>query len=325
MSGWVLPQWLREEIKKGRPDWKPFESKVDTEEVKWRSLFENPGEWRDYREAKKQGLVKATHRDFKRANSGVSLWLDSKATPEWVEEALVRGSWAQWGSAVGGASAQEARWLSLFDSPGEWIDYRAAKGRGASQTRFPDFKRVDGQGYLWISGVGTPKWVPERLAQGELDEKCSLGKVTANVVHKRVAKDVPKVLSTVELQWRSLFDSPEQWFDFRKAKKDGQVSAKFPDFKKSDGSALWVDPTLAWVVEELEKGNHERKLQKPEDRMTHWTHRTWRSLFDNPDEWLDWREAKAHGTVSSKLSPRDELRTRGTVKGCSLQRCSVSR
>ncbi|OMO92375.1 Primosome PriB/single-strand DNA-binding protein, partial [Corchorus olitorius] len=48
-----------------------------TAEDSWMDLLENPKEWKDYREQKRNGLVKPKHPDFKRKVGGLSLWLDS--------------------------------------------------------------------------------------------------------------------------------------------------------------------------------------------------------------------------------------------------------
>ena len=157
---------MREELDKGRPEWKPFEgmqSKCTGEvDAKWRSLLNNPVEWCDCREAKRQGLVKTTHPDFKKGELG--LWLDSKVMPEWVAAELPQVTCLLFdvSQANGALSTLKGRWRSLFDSPVDWVDYRSAKRSGKVRDVWPDFKRVDGRGDLWISGKGNP-----RLGSGE--------------------------------------------------------------------------------------------------------------------------------------------------------------
>ena len=48
-----------------------------------------------------------------------------------------------------------------------------------------------------------------------------------------LVNDFPgKVLSKVELQWRSVFDSPDEWWDCREAKKQGMVNPKSPGLQQ---------------------------------------------------------------------------------------------
>ena len=66
---------------------------------------------------------------------------------------------------------------------------------------WPDFKRVDGRGDLWISGRGNPDWILEKNAQGELAGHWLLGDSIANGIQAKgdgLVNDFPgKVLSKV--------------------------------------------------------------------------------------------------------------------------------
>lgn len=52
----------------------------------WRDLINNSKQWKDYRERKAKGTVKARHPDFKNEEKCVSLWLSN--APDWVLEGL---------------------------------------------------------------------------------------------------------------------------------------------------------------------------------------------------------------------------------------------
>ncbi|CAN4117026.1 unnamed protein product [Withania somnifera] len=68
--------------------------------------------------------------------------------------------------------------------------------------------------------------------------------------------------------WRDLVRNPKQWWDCRKAKLDGNVKARHPDFKKK-GGRLEFD-----VYAPKSKGDG-----KEVD--------SWKDLLENPDKWWD--------------------------------------
>ena len=102
-----------------------------------------------------------------------------------------------------------------------------------------------------------------------------------------------------DAMWRSLIDSPDEWFDCRVAKAEGQVSAKFPDFKHMDGEgALWLDSIPEWATLMLNKGLTKwRPFEAGKTPVSLGGSREarWRSLFDSPTEWVDCRSAKKQG------------------------------
>ena len=59
-----------------------------------------------------------------------------------------------------------------------------------------------------------------------------------------------------------------------------------------DGSALWVDPRLKWVLEKLTEGGCAWKRYETGNTTWRRCDEKWRSLFDHPQEWLDCRAAK---------------------------------
>ncbi|XP_015953018.2 protein OSB2, chloroplastic [Arachis duranensis] len=60
-----------------------------------------------------------------------------------------------------------APWTDLLDDPKQWTDYRDSKRDGQVNPRFPDFKRKDGNGALWLNNA--PKWVLSRLEELKFD------------------------------------------------------------------------------------------------------------------------------------------------------------
>ncbi|XLT85433.1 hypothetical protein HN873_007186 [Arachis hypogaea] len=60
-----------------------------------------------------------------------------------------------------------APWTDLLDDPKQWTDYRDSKRDGQVNPRFPDFKRKDGNGALWLNNA--PKWVLSRLQELKFD------------------------------------------------------------------------------------------------------------------------------------------------------------
>ena len=97
-----------------------------------------------------------------------------------------------------------------------------------------------------MDSKGLPCWVPKALEKTEVVWE---GLQVRRGASTGVSKD--------ESKWQSLFNSPKEWTDCRVAKQQGNVSAKYPDFKNMDGeTALWADSksTPKWVIEVLGSG-----------------------------------------------------------------------
>ncbi|KAH1264023.1 Protein OSB2, chloroplastic [Glycine max] len=88
----------------------------------WRDLVDNPMHWRDFRESKRNGLVKPRHPDFKRKD-GHSLWLSKDN-----ERVLPKLKGLQFDvpdsiSKKGGGES----WNDLVQNPDNWWDNRLNK------------------------------------------------------------------------------------------------------------------------------------------------------------------------------------------------------
>lgn len=91
--------------------------------------------------------------------------------------------------------------------------------------------------------------------------------------------------------WRNLIKNPKQWWDCRKAKLDGIVKARHPDFKKKDSStSLWIENTPRWVLEGLE--GLEFDAYAPKSKSIGKDVDSWKDLLENPDKWWDNRASK---------------------------------
>ena len=115
------------------------------------------------------------------------------------------------------------------------------KAQGRVPKAYPDFKRVLGGDGLWVDSKGIPAWAIERLNSGEVQwEKM----------------DPPQPPKDVEALWKSLFEHPTEWEDFREDKAAGERSERFPDFKHYEerDTGLWIDSkdTPQWVQEKIQ-------------------------------------------------------------------------
>lgn len=93
-------------------------------------------------------------------------------------------------------------------------------------------------------------------------------------------------------EWRDLIKNPKQWWDCRKAKLDGIVKARHPDFKKKDSSsiALWLENAPRWVLEGVE--GLEFDVYVPKSKGVGKEVDSWKDLLENPDKWWDNRATK---------------------------------
>lgn len=92
-------------------------------------------------------------------------------------------------------------------------------------------------------------------------------------------------------EWRELVKNPKQWWDCRKAKLDGNVKARHPDFKKKGGStSLWLENAPRWVLEGLE--GLEFDVYAPKSKGVGKEVDSWKDLLENPDKWWDNRAKK---------------------------------
>ncbi|XP_059305751.1 protein OSB2, chloroplastic [Lycium ferocissimum] len=95
--------------------------------------------------------------------------------------------------------------------------------------------------------------------------------------------------------WRELIKNPKEWWDCRKAKLDGIVKARHPDFKKKDSStSLWVENAPRWILEGLE--GLEFDVYAPKPKGVGKEVDSWKDLVENPDNWWDNR--------ANKLNPK---------------------
>ncbi|KAG5037600.1 hypothetical protein JHK82_018413 [Glycine max] len=119
----------------------------------WRDLLDNPMQWRDFRESKRNGLVKPKHPDFKRKD-GYSLWLgkDEKWVLPKLEELQFDVPTAISKKGDGGES-----WNDLVQNYANWWDNRLNK----RNAKAPDFKHKETGKGLWLDS--SSEWVLEKL------------------------------------------------------------------------------------------------------------------------------------------------------------------
>ena len=243
----------------------------------WRDLIDSPQNWEDFRVDKPGGNPKFP--DFKRTGDKESLWLNS--APDWVHSKLpeieTKLAPGRRGKA-GSTSSKEHLWQELFDSPQDWEDFRVDKPGG--NPKFPDFKRTGDKESLWLNSA--PDWVQSKLP--EIETKLAPGR-----------RGKARSTSSKEHLWQDLFDSPQNWEDFRVDKPGG--NPKFPDFKRTgDKESLWLDSAPDWVQSKLPE--IETKLapgRRGKARSTSSKEHLWQDLFDSPQDWEDFRVDKPGG------------------------------
>eukprot|EP00933_Yihiella_yeosuensis_P032778 TRINITY_DN2641_c0_g1_i6.p1 TRINITY_DN2641_c0_g1~~TRINITY_DN2641_c0_g1_i6.p1 ORF type:complete len:234 (-),score=56.64 TRINITY_DN2641_c0_g1_i6:20-625(-) len=137
-------------------------AEMEMKEDMWKSVFEEPQQWEDFREAKASGEKPERFPDFKYLLSDAALWIDSSSTPSWVHdklEALTQTLQPE----VHQVADKEEMWKSVFEEPQQWEDFREAKASGEKPERFPDFKYLLSDAALWIDSSSTPNWVHDKL------------------------------------------------------------------------------------------------------------------------------------------------------------------
>uniref|UniRef100_A0A1D1XF76 Protein OSB3, chloroplastic/mitochondrial n=1 Tax=Anthurium amnicola TaxID=1678845 RepID=A0A1D1XF76_9ARAE len=137
----------------------------------WSDLLENPQQWRDNREDKRNGKVKPKFPDFSHKSTKQGLWLDS--APDWVLRKL--GSVVVSAKAPFQSGAMKARkvpareeesWRSLLENFNKWWDNRSDK----LNPKAPDFKHKETGVALWL-GSSTPEWVMDKLPPPKAEKK----------------------------------------------------------------------------------------------------------------------------------------------------------
>ena len=251
---------------------------TSSKEHLWQELFDSPQDWEDFRVDKPGGNPKFP--DFKRTGDKESLWLNS--APDWVQSKLPEIETKLAPGRRGKArstSSKEHLWQDLFDSPQDWEDFRVDKPRG--NPKFPDFKqRMGDKESLWLDSA--PDWVQSKLP--EIETKLAPGR-----------RGKARSTSSKEHLWQDLFDSPQDWEDFRVDKPGG--NPKFPDFKRTgDKESLWLNSAPDWVQSKLPE--IETKLapgRRGKARSTSSKEHLWQDLFDSPQDWEDFRVDKPRG------------------------------
>jgi len=184
----------------------------------------------------------------------------------------------------------DAVWTSCIESP-NWMDFRKAKNLGRVKESHPDFKDPDRGLALWLTtDSNTPDWVPEKL-QGLPD------------------KHWVQALPTVDSDWEDIVNNPSNWMDFRVKKFAGELKDAHPDFKSVSGDLpVWMKRAPRWFVEKIETlqpghfaAHQETQKSTPTRAVTSSIkEQLWISVFDEPEDWLDFRDAKNCGAVKPK-------------------------
>lgn len=262
----------------------------------WDSLFRKSDDWRDFRRLKEEDAVKSSYPDFKNLVTGEALWIDDRRAPSWVAEKLeeVGPLWAIGMEKKKQYDDMTPLWDSLFQEPEQWLDFRAAKSYGKVVSKYPDFKRKDDKP-LWVDSKGTPEDVAERLAE-------------AGDIWTQAEGHVRTVSSQKELLWQDLFDRPSEWLDYRAAKASDQVNPRHPDFKRGDGTVLWLDsfgiPT--WLDDRLRnEGNQwehgEGRVSTGSNVVNAELEELWNEVFESPELWSDCRGGKLLGELKERF------------------------
>lgn len=324
---WSLP--LKRASSSLNPVPSPAQATQAGKSALWASVFQDPNQWTDFREEKRSGAKKSSHPDYKNLVTKDGLWIEDRTTPAWVLDKLnqkpVLASTQDFTAtrrpsilkdeklkpayktaiAQTATVAKDEAWQSFFASRSFWTDYRSKKANGQVKSSFPDFKHADGIQALWLDSKSTPSWVAQKLLE-ETETKSPPRPQQG----KRRPSEMP--ISPVDARWRDLWARNTEWRDYRPAKKAGSVKEKHPDFKSAEGESLWIGDkaTPLWVMEQLEsmtqsmwqtaimgsgsaaRGKRVAVKKSAEDK-------TWRSLFEEADLWLDFREAKAQRHVDS--------------------------
>ncbi|MED6148545.1 hypothetical protein PIB30_054108 [Stylosanthes scabra] len=189
----------------------------------WNDLLSNPFEWWDVRYSKENPKRAA----FERKTDGELLFINS-STPKWLQDKLDTMTI----DLKPELKHSTDPWNDLLNDPKQWTDYRDSKHDGLVNPRFPDLKRKDGNGAVWLNKA--PSWVLSRLKELKFD---------VPVVKSKQAKD-----SKGDQCWNDLVNNPTKWWDNRIDKRN----PKAPDFKhKETGEGLWLNNAPSWVSSKL--------------------------------------------------------------------------
>ncbi|KAL5545678.1 hypothetical protein UlMin_005365 [Ulmus minor] len=226
--------------------------KKDWESVlsSWRDLLENPKQWWDYRDNKRNGLINPKHPDFKSKDGNHALWLDR--APQWVSSKLeglefdvqLRKIKDSKDSVKKDGDSAFASWKDLIDNPKQWQCYRNEKLNGLVNPKHPDFKHKDGKIALWLNVA--PQWVMTKLEGLEFD--------VPNQKSKQTKRNDDEL-------WKNLVENPDKWWDNRLDK----TKETSPDFKhKETSKVLWLSDLPSWAVSKLPppKGKGRRETQQ---------------------------------------------------------------
>lgn len=184
-------------------------------------------------------------------------------------------SWAQ------ELETRERLWSALFESPGEWLDFRALKASGRVSAQHADFARPNTPEAVWVDSFFLPPWVLEKLQAADAGE---------------AAWRLASYGDVQEERWRPLFDAPDEWLDRRAMKEAGEGARSHCDFEhQTTGEQLRIDDAdvPAWVLAELAtvEASGEPRWRVAGDALA----QTWQELFQEPSKWLDLRPLKAAG------------------------------
>ncbi|PUZ53006.1 hypothetical protein GQ55_5G019600 [Panicum hallii var. hallii] len=192
----------------------------------------------------------------------------------------------------------------------------------------PPLKLDDGQANIQVlahllSFVDS-KVVETDVVINEEEEFMEVVKAEKKVEEKRVSSKYPpgtvsgykSMRDKFNKLWNDVITRPQDWTDNRPQKKNGSISAKYPDFKnKVSKEALWLDSAPTAVLGKLEdlvfgSGYAASKEDKPYRTGKNWSkfrkspdasavsklkpgeEELWRDLLDNPANWWDNRTDK---------------------------------
>ncbi|PRQ29990.1 putative primosome PriB/single-strand DNA-binding protein [Rosa chinensis] len=154
------PEWIQHKLDSLTFDQKPNSHSSETSLREdgdstlgtWRDLLDNPKQWMDYRDQKRNKLVKRNHPDFKCKDGGHALWLNK--VPQWVLSELKGMEFDV--PILKPKQANEGRgdksWKDLVENPDKWWDNRLQK----RNAKAPDFKHKETGEALWLNS--SPAW-----------------------------------------------------------------------------------------------------------------------------------------------------------------------
>lgn len=169
LDSFFLPPWVPEKLAAadgaGAPGWRPVTRDVLQAEL-WQRLFDEPQGWLDYRPLKEAGQLEPLHPDFTTKTQQLSLSDDH--VPEWAPAALkaadeeIVPKWRIAGGPLDGLCT------SLFQQPDKWLDFRAAKAKGAIVAVHPDFRQLQTGEGIWMDQM--PNWAAVRLRLADKED-----------------------------------------------------------------------------------------------------------------------------------------------------------